>query len=235
MYLLPLTAINRIKVSSQEGKHFRQQTVTEVLSQWEIQLQTPNRKRNPTPVSWRSCWAIERQPCFPVFVLYLFHWRLGSRRKHLRDTFNHHSLGRQREPWFSKRRVCVGLLHLVCMQVLRPLFWALTASRYLFSVGPVVLCGRKGSVITPTFHKRKHKPRCAKGLSDLVYQLLGDRVEQASELSDLSSYELSWRAMWGEKCFLWGFLLTSVERGVFAFITSSTTSVSILDLHDSQN
>lgn len=194
MYLQPLTAINRIKVSSQEGKHFGQQTVTEVLRQWEIQLQngTQNRKRNPTPVSWRSCWAIERQPCFPVFVPYLFRWGLGSRRKHLPDTFNYHWEGRG--TLIFQKESCAGLLHLVCMQGVETTF---LSTHYLFSVGPVILCGRKGSVITPTFHKRKHKPRCAKGLSDLVYQLLGDRVELASELSDLSSYELSWRAMWG--------------------------------------
>lgn len=99
-------------------------------------------------------------------------------------------------------------------RVLRPLFLALTASSYLFSVGPVVLCGTKSSVITPTFHRRKHKPRCAKGLSDLVYQPLGDRVELASELSDLQFIRIKLKSNVRGEMLPVG-ILTSVERGEF--------------------
>ena len=98
---------------------------------------------------------------------------------------------------------------------------------------PVVLCGQKGSIITPTSHKRKHKPRCAKGLSDLVYQLLGDRVELASELSDLQFIGIKLRSNVRGKMLPVG-ISSNVhgKRRAFAFITSSTTAGNILGLRD---
>lgn len=147
----------------------------------------PRTRRGIPPLSHEGAAVkLHDNHVFAMFVPYIFHWGFGSRRKHLPDTFNYHWECRG-DPDFPKGE-CVlaySILSAYKIQVLRPLFLALTASHYLFSVGPIVLCGTKGSIITPTFHKRKYKPRCAKGLSDLVHQLLGDRVGLASELSDL--------------------------------------------------
>lgn len=146
-------------------------------------------------------------------------------------TFNYHWEGRG-DPDFPKGECVLAYSILSACKMLRPLFLALTASHYLFSVGPVVLCGRKSSIITPTFNKRKHKPRCAKGMRDLVYQLLGDRVELASELSDLQFIRIKLRSNVGGEMLPVGiFFNICGKRRVFAFITSSTTAGNILGLH----
>lgn len=166
---------------------------------------------------------------FAVFVPYLFHWGFGSRRKHLPDTFNYHWEGR-RTLIFQKESVCwltSSCLYSGCRDHFS---WCsqLPDTCSLWTLGSL---WAKGQHHYPTFHKRKHKPRCAKGLSDLVYQLLGDRVELASELSDLQFIRIKLRSnVRGEMLPVGISSNVHEKRRAFAFITSSTTAENILGL-----